>query len=953
MKKIKKLWLILMLSLIGQLSNAQFCPVKIEGTTTLCSYILAAPGQPDVRIMNYDYQHPNYYSVVGYPSGIISPTIVPLNNPQSTTEIWLNMSVNNDVTDVKVSVTYNVPGGCNSTVDYYLYKCCNPNNLPNYWDKTCSSLPRTYNTNGYWQYNNLNIALNGILKINEPSNFQNCTFHMGPGAKIIVETQPPYYAIKFLNCTIEAGCDEMWKGMDITTDCAFTSLNSNFNDAQYAITFNRGIILNLLTSPNNFNRNWIGMYLPDISGNVPPLNTRTVNVQNFELVNFDGTQPMLLPFLGQTPLPANRSGYCGMLLYDAGNFTIPKVPALRNTFTNLNCGIAAYRTNLEVHSSDFRRIDQFGGYTAAFVGSGIFTSNTLHNANSLIVGTTQTPATDNTFYDSFRGAYAADNINSSVVSNTFNAITNEAFYVNNAYFNTVTATGNTMSAVNNGIKIRYSSNETLNLSGNTISSVFPYYNTSFGSTAIQIINKTINPVRGSIYNNTINNCRIGMYFLHVDKDPVYAKLNVYSNPMNFNLPPSLIGQNMHYAMWIDGCNNLNIHDNQNITRSYAISNGPANLDQTMRGIYIRQGHDIDLVQNDITNFGTAIRLQDNCVNTKMKCNNMYSCYQGVFLNDGTTILSAQGDPATGQAWDNKWVNFLNYQRTACAPSTFPPQFSWLHQGTSMPGSANYTIFSPFPSNGTFVNAVPNSTVGPCSNNYVGDDENAMREHVEDVIAENVAYEGTYLAEDEYKDRQAAYEYLSQNENYRNSDANLLAFYNQTLQENIGRFSNVEMLHRAGDYVNALIAANGISFTNLIEQYRRYTTIIALNMDINPDYVLSQTETDELYNIAYTPLYLGGQGVLQARAILGLEVDDQAMSLRVMNPHNTGNTKTSSAATFDGIVLKTLVYDNMGAKALEGIKFTNADLRKALPAGVYIVNTIKQNTSSTKKVSIIK
>lgn len=159
--------------------------------------------------------------------------------------------------------------------------------------------------------------------------------------------------------------------------------------------------------------------------------------------------------------------------------------------------------------------------------------------------------------------------------------------------------------------------------------------------------------------------------------------------------------------------------------------------------------------------------------------------------------------------------------------------------------------------------------------------------------------------------------------------------------------------RAGDYVNALMELNGILVENLIEQYRAYTLEIAIRMEENPEYELSQAEIDELLNIAYTPLYIGGEGVLNSRAILGLEVDDQAMSLRVMNPHNNESTKTLAVQTLDETVLKTLVYDNIGAKVLEGSKFTNADLRKALPSGVYIIKTIKQSTSSTKKVSIIK
>ena len=509
-----------------------------------------------------------------------------------------------------------------------------------------------------------------------------------------------------------------------------------------------------------------------------------------------------------------------------------------------------------------------------------------------------------------------------------------------------------MQNINMGIKVWHSQNAILNIRTNTMSSTYPYYTNSFGSTAIQITNPTIAPMRGAISTNIISGCRIGIYMSNLDRASNTPKLEITNNPMTFNLAPNSIGTNMHYAIWADGSNNLNIHDNQNITRGYSISLAPAGFDQTMRGIYIRKGRDIDVRQNDITNFGTAIRLQDNCTNTQLQCNNMKSCVQGVFLNDASTIVTTQGNPATGQAWDNKWINFGTNNRTACATGTLPPPVQWLHQLATMPNSPNYSIYSPLPTNGTFVNAVQNQTVGPCVNNFVGDDDDAMREHIDDVIAENVDYEGTYESEDEYKDRQAAFEYLRENESYRNSDAGLLAFYNQTLAENIGRFDNVKQLQAAGDYVNALMEINGISVDNLMEQYRRYTMLIALNMQMDPNYVLLQLEIDELTNIAYTPLYLGGEGVINARAILGLEVDDQAMSLRVANSHIRGNKIVNTEISNEAI-LKTIVYDAMGTKVLEGSKFSTNDLRKILPCGVYVVKTIQEKVSSTKKISIIK
>ena len=109
----------------------------------------------------------------------------------------------------------------------------------------------------------------------------------------------------------------------------------------------------------------------------------------------------------------------------------------------------------------------------------------------------------------------------------------------------------------------------------------------------------------------------------------------------------------------------------------------------MYGLYIRQGKNIDLTRNSISRFGTAMRFQDNCSNTKLQCNNMIACEQGVFLNDATTILTTQGNPSTMEAWDNKWTAFgLNNNRTACSIVNPPIELYGITKAPLAPGSSN-------------------------------------------------------------------------------------------------------------------------------------------------------------------------------------------------------------------------------------------------------------------------
>ena len=66
------------------------------------------------------------------------------------------------------------------------------------------------------------------------------------------------------------------------------------------------------------------------------------------------------PFPGQTPLPQNGSSYAGALLYDMTSFatSTSNGSGLSNNavFQNLNAGIIAENSNIEVHNCLFKNI---------------------------------------------------------------------------------------------------------------------------------------------------------------------------------------------------------------------------------------------------------------------------------------------------------------------------------------------------------------------------------------------------------------------------------------------------------------------------------------------------------------------------------------------------------------------------------------------------------------------
>ena len=773
---------------------------------------------------------------------------------------------------------------------------------------------------------------------------------MAPGSQIKVSNS---MYIKFESSVVTAACDEMWKGIELDDYASITLVTgSEISDAQYAIKFLKGGFLTITAGGATLKRNYISLYAPDISTNTPPNNTRNISIPFFEQAIFDGSSNTINEYMGQTPSVINNKSLAGIVLNDVNNFSIPFVsnPLLGNQFNDLNSGIALFRSNSTIHSCNFNDIHKINGYSFPYSGNAIYCNSDKNNICSIQIGALQNNLIDNTFTKCDKGVVCSNNINMVVEGNHFNEVSEEAILsVANPLMN-IQITNNKIEKVNMGIKVLSSPNALLNISNNTISSIHPYYSGNFGSTGIIVMNKSTNAMRGSISSNIIGLSRIGIYLSLLDKDATAPKLNITNNNLYFHLPPTQIGSDVHYAIWSNGCNNLNISDNS-LDRMYPISLG---LSQAMYGLYIRQGKNLDLTRNSISRFGTAMRFQDNCSNTKLQCNNMIACEQGVFLNDATTILTTQGNPSTMEAWDNKWTAFgLNNNRTACSIVNPPIGVIWYHQGTSQPGSSNYTIFSPFPSADNFIIPYQNSFAGPCSNNQFTNDETAMQNHVTEVVDEDVNYNPASFNEDKYKDQVAAFEYLYDNPEFRNTDSLLLAFYNQTQADNIGVFNSVDKLNLSGEYINAISVLNGISVENLMEQYQKYTLGLALNFALNSDYQLTQADSVELLNIAYTPLNIGGIGVLNARALLGLEVDIQSTGYRLMNPESQPTSVASSVESAQDNVIKTLVFDSKGCLVLEGISFTNTEYRNFLSEGVYTIKIIKTNSTNIRKISIIK
>jgi hypothetical protein len=167
------------------------------------------------------------------------------------------------------------------------------------------------------------------------------------GVKISV---PGTHSLQIYKSTL-SGCTEMWAGIEVHDDGVLNCLSSTIRDAQYAVSLGNNSEIDI--RGNRFFDNYIGIYKPptfvleSVEQNGQPLEGN-----RFETV--DGLKP---GFLGQLPTPG-PNGRAGILIYDCkilyiGTDGTSNNHAPLNWFENLEIGILAYRSGIDVRRASF------------------------------------------------------------------------------------------------------------------------------------------------------------------------------------------------------------------------------------------------------------------------------------------------------------------------------------------------------------------------------------------------------------------------------------------------------------------------------------------------------------------------------------------------------------------------------------------------------------------------
>ncbi len=121
----------------------------------------------------------------------------------------------------------------------------------------------------------------------------------------------------------------------------------------------------------------------------------------------------------------------------------------------------------------------------------------------------------------------------------------------------------------------------------------------------------------------------------------------------------------------------------------------------------------------------------------------------------------------------------------------------------------------------------------------------------------------------------AYQQLKDSINLKDQDTTLSSFYDTTFYANIGKIVEIENKLQLGDKQGANTDNNNFIPTNLMENNKKIITYLLLQPELDSNYVYTSSDSILAYSVASQCFNLGGDAVLQARALYDFIIDDIA------------------------------------------------------------------------------
>jgi len=502
----------------------------------------------------------------------------------------------------------------------------------------------------------------------------------------------------------------------------------------------------------------------------------------------------------------------------------------------------------------------------------------------------------NTFQNAAMGVNLNGAFDVAILGNDFTNLTNTGVFVRNAQKNSTLeiSSGNNFTNCNVGVKIMDFNTSSLTINYNIFTSTAALGNGNFDNSAIHLTNKNKSPVDYQLIGNQISGYRLGIYGLNF-KNKTNGFSSIRYNQILFNrvVPASNAALNF-MGIWLDNIERVLVLNN---TITYNQTTVPAANILRLRGLNIKDTRRSSIGDNLIVNMGAAMRFVADNQTTPLQCNIMDNCGKGVFLDNAG--LSTQG--GIGSPWDNQWRNFGNRERvygTLFGVSNVKWYYKTINPDYN-PRSGGLTPF--------WLLAIQDNGEGPCDvvTDPPGDDgvdNGRLVEYLEQIIIDTI-----YVPQDSteymFRLRMFAFAALEENDSIRNLVPEFMNFYADHINNAIGRLVHAENAILEMDYDAATLNLNAAVCVEMSAQIIQYTLSVIREYDLvgrGEVDDLPQTVLDDLEAFAYLPSSVYGTGVFYARAILGLEVDDVDLGLRIRNVVENSATPMVEARCYDTV-----------------------------------------------------
>ncbi|MGB3948698.1 MAG: T9SS type A sorting domain-containing protein, partial [Bacteroidia bacterium] len=524
-----------------------------------------------------------------------------------------------------------------------------------------------------------------------------------------------------------------------------------------------------------------------------------------------------------------------------------------NNFDNMDMGIYCLLSGLRVYNTNFKNITGTSGNAGRCIAS--YSNSSVERA--LIVGGSANAYQKNSFINSSTGVYASANMEVTINSNIMNNLTTGVSINNCGYIgNVINISGNTIDDCSTGIYTIDCKNSTnLFVVGNNINLAVPTINSKPNSKAISIVNTSINTSSSLVPLIGFNNIKRVSTGIEVTN---YVAPSIQNN--NITALSDLGAAISSHGILVTNCPALNLRTN--------VVKGIGASSWWMNGIRVESGCVASVVlYNSVEDIGRGLFFGGWNIATETAKNNMKNNWDGFLLNWGV-IGYQNGSSASCKATENKWEGtFLNSHIYSYysdgTQSTFNLYGSPCNTSSGPCMNPNNITSLVTPTSSSGYTAVPTPVCPSLSGRSM--DSNKLNQFVK-IAKDEYSFQG-FNNNNESVQWWAKYSLfnLMQFDTTLKEDAELKSFWDNNLDNNIGKLYHLNELLNSGNVNTINASINSLNAENNIEQNLKDVYSITISNRINNS--LNNNEINKLRSIAKLCPYESGPAVYNARVLL--------------------------------------------------------------------------------------